>query len=148
VIANQDGVEVSEGITDALDLKRENRDFNAYIGSKITFNGNYGLKEKTDRKGYRYYIHNAGVSYIQGFQNRFNASTIPMYSIYYQLNIWNRITAGVNYNSFGNVSDMGMNVGFRLAGFNVGVGSNSLFAAINRDASKQVNLFFLLGIAI
>lgn len=148
MVAGYEGVEFSENLVDQLTLSDEKRAFNTGIGNKLTFNANYGIGAKSDKNDYSYYTHNIGLNAIQGLVNRFNASTTTLYSIYYQYNLRNRLTAGVNYNGYGNISDLGFNVGFRYGGINLGLGSNSLIALANTDASRQFNFFFLLGVAI
>ncbi len=149
IVASQEGVEFSDNFEplESLEVETERKAFSTSIGSKITFNGNYGLKSKVDKKKNAYYLHNVGLSYVQGFKNQYNASTSPWTAIYYQMNLKNKFTIGANFNNYRNVSDFGANVGVRFAGINLGLGTNSLFAAVNRNASKQVDFFFHLGFA-
>lgn len=170
IVANYEGRNEFDGMFDDYKVDEENKAFKTGIGSKITINANYGLMHKMDVKnkkkkrnknieessdsnnvapiiGYEYYVHNFGISAIQGFENKFNASTKPMYALYYQLNLKNKFTTGINFNSFGNIYDVGFNLGTRGAGFNWGIGSNSLIALIDRNAGKQFDLFFQLGLA-
>lgn len=149
IVASQDGVSFSENFEplESLDVQTERKAFSTGIGSKITFNGNYGLKLKKDKKGMSYYMHNAGLNYVQGFKNQYNASTSPWTSIYYQMNLKNKFTLGANFNNYRNISDLGANIGIRVAAINLGLGTNSLFAAVNRNSSKQVDFFFQFGFA-
>lgn len=148
LIAEHENHDLGNNLLKTLPLDTTKKGFNTTIGSKITMNGNIGLIDKKDKKGYTYYIHNVGLSYIQGLNNKYNSSKKPMYAIYYQINMWNRLSAGVNYNRFGNIGDLGMNLGFRLVGFNIGVGTNSLFATMNQNSSRQMSLFATIGVAL
>lgn len=131
---------------ESIDVTAEEKEFSTKIGSKITFNGNYGYKLKMDNKENPYYQHNFGLSYIQGFNNKYNASTAAWTAIYYQHNVNNRLTAGINYNRIGNINDIGLNVGLNIGVLNLGIGSNSVLTAINPYAGKQLDFFFQLGL--
>lgn len=132
---------------DSLDLKATQEDFAVKIGSKFTVNANYGLKQKTDKKGTSYFNHNFGFSMIAGAKSRFNPEKPNWLAIYYQYNLANHLTLGFNYNKCLGVSDIGANFGFRVAGLNIGLGSNSLLAVINPEKSRKANVFFHLGFA-
>lgn len=133
---------------ESIDLKGKQKDFSVGIGSKFTLNGNYGLIGKTDKKtGTTYYMHNAGISLIQGVKSHFNLSRPNWTVVYYQINLGNRLTAGINYNNCLGFSDLGANIGFRLASLNIGLGSNSMLAFVNPDASRKLDLFLHLGLA-
>lgn len=134
-------------ILDEVDMETNTERISTNIGSKITFNANYGLIGKTDKRENNYFMHNFGVSYIQGVTNRFSANSSPLYSVYYQFNLANRISVGVNYNGQGGVHDMGMNFGFRLLAMNFGFGTNSLFALTNPQHGTQANGFIQFGLA-
>jgi hypothetical protein len=131
---------------ESIDVTAEEKEFSTKIGSKITFNGNYGYKLKMDNKDNPYYQHNFGLSYIQGFNNRYNASTAAWTAIYYQYNLNNKLTAGINYNRIGNINDIGVNVGVNVGALNLGLGSNSVLTAINPYGGKQLDFFFQLGL--
>jgi len=149
ISADINGQEASGNFSpfDSLDLKAIQEDFTVKIGSKFTVNANYGLKKKTDKKGMSYFNHNVGFSMIAGAKSRFNPEKPNWMTIYYQYNLANHLTLGVNYNKCLGAGDIGANFGFRVAGLNIGLGSNSLLALLNPDKSRKANAFFHLGFA-
>lgn len=149
ISADLNGHESSENFSpfDSLDLKAVQEDFAVKIGSKFTVNANYGLREKTDNVGANYFNHNFGLSMITGAKSQFNPEKPTWMTIYYQYNLANHITFGFNYNNCLGVGDIGVNFGVRVAGLNIGVGSNSLMAILNPENSRKANAFFHLGFA-
>lgn len=125
-----------------MDIRSKNQSFSTSIGSKLTLNANYGLLQRTDNNGYNYFKHNVGISYIQGFANKYNANSSPIIALYYQYNIFNWLSVGGNYNNFRNIHDIGANFGVRARNFDFGVATNGLFALFNQHLSKQLDLGF------
>lgn len=146
ILAQYEGRENTEFL-DKYEIDTIKQAFRTGIGSKLTLNANYGLKEDTDKKGRIFYKHNLGLSYIQGFANKYNASNSAYYAFYYQYVYKNKMSAGVNLNGYGSVTDMGFNVGARVVGLNLGIGTNNVFTLLNTKNGKQVSLFFMLGFA-
>jgi len=149
VVASTENVDFVDSFKplESLELETTGQDFKTGIGSKISFNGNYGLALKRDRKDNEYYAHNFGLNWIQGFTNRYNASTAPWTSVYYQMNLGNRFALGANINNHRNITDFGGNIGVRFGGLNLGLGTNSFLTAMDRHSSKQADFFFHLGLA-
>lgn len=146
ILAEHEG-RVNDGIFGEYTVDTVKKEFRTGIGSKITLNGNYGIQESIDKKGNKFYKHNLGISYIQGLSNKYNATTAPQYALYYQYILKNRYSAGININGYENVTDLGFNIGARIAGLNVGLGTNNLTSIIDLHSGKQASLFFMLGFA-
>ncbi len=146
-VAGPNGMEESSewDPVEDLDIQTSNKEFRTRLGSKLTFNGNYGIKSRLDKRGHSYFKHNVGLSIVQGFSNRYNAASSPWTTLYYQYNWTNRVSAGVNVNQFRNIVDLGANVGFKLGVLQLGLGTNSLMGAINPYRSRQADFFFTLG---
>ncbi|HRP90755.1 MAG TPA: DUF5723 family protein [Edaphocola sp.] len=148
IVGSQEGVDYEGQLPslDSLKLTTEAQEFTTALGAKLTFNGNFGLIEKKDKKGNPYYRHNFGLSYIQGFNNQYNSSSDPYISVYYLFNIKNNFTIGANFNHFRTINDLGANIGWRLAGLKMALGTNSLIGAFGLDYTKQADVFLYLGI--
>lgn len=141
------GVNFSEGdnILDSLKLKSSREAFKADLGSKISLNFNYGMIAKSTDKGENYYMNNFGISILQGFRNRFNSKTNTNLMLYYQLNLNNLFSVGVNYNKLSNIQDIGANIGLNVAQMKIGIGSNSLSPLFSSFTSRQADIFMNFG---
>ena len=141
------GVNFSEGdnLLDSLKLKSSSEAFNAGLGSKISLNFNYGIIAKSTSKGENYYMNNFGLSILQGFKNRFNSKTDANFMLYYQLNLENMFSVGVNYNKLSNIHDIGANIGLNVAHMKIGIGSNSLSPLFSTFSSRQADIFMNFG---
>ena len=102
---------------------------------------------RENKRGIVYYMHNIGLTYIQGFKNFGTATTRPYVAGSYTFNLKSSFEAGtiLGFNGY-NKAEIGLYLGVRAGMFRLGIGSGNL-TPIFKSFGTGVDFNFNISIA-
>lgn len=108
------------------DVDDEGGKFTMPYPTRLRTHFSYRIPKVSDR-GLTYFMHNIGLTYIQGFKNFGSATTRPYVAAAYTFNLKSAFEIGTNVGFFGyNKSEIGLFLAARAGVFRFGIGSGNL----------------------
>ena len=144
---NRANIEIKNEEFDFESREVKNQRFSMPLPTRMILAGETGFVEKTDKREVKYALHNAYLTYIQGFGNTAGRSVRPFVAVGYRANLRNRLSLGTNITA---LSPGGFTAGAFLAVhtplFNYSLGSANLLNAVTgnwlRGSDLAMNMSF------
>ncbi len=134
---------------DILNPEKSNNAYTTPYGMKLTLRAEYRMKKSSASKKdstHTYYQHHFFVTYVQGFDNIYNTTKVPNFSVGYMYSLKDILNVGLSLGFLGyNKVSIGPFLSVKGGPFVIGFGSNNLMAFIAPKVGTGADAYFNIG---